>query len=934
MAASASALNAYPEGGVSEFQIKADAADEGIADVSIGNIDISADGDDAVAALAYSEFSGVDGEITAEAGESGTADLTIGDISVTATAFGDAKAMLLHGGRIQVDVDESLDNRSDLNIKSDADQDGTSNLAMGNISVSATSALGEADGALVYSTNYVADLDIYADAEENAIANLTLGNILVSAEAIAGGDDVTASLVTLTDGSSGYAYLDITAEADDHGDANVTIGNIEVTAKAYAGNATATLLSSSDYASLDITADASDEATASVTINSIDVKAVASGGEASAFLVKGEDTDINIGVEAYDTQSFAELNIVNGIHVAATSSGDAYASLVSSSDYFGSNNGRIFADASEDGIANVTIKNLHIHAVSYGDSADARFSNQGNFEIIADSDGDGDDSVSIANITITEGISVKATAVEEAHAEIDDIISTASDYGTATVTIGDIEVIAAGTAENVAIIDTIRVDASDYGDAEMTIGEITVTAGVFNEDWQDGFVADSAYTHVDLSVDATNDSTAILEVGNITLVSDASGGTQGSAYAALNIDVRAGESNNSNYYNDDSYAYFKAGDINVTSLGLSAGEDSASIDIFAGTSNYDANAVIDIGNITLTSQVDIHRDIGPFGEALSLNIQASTNYGDNATVNVGNININLEGDAASLGIVNIGEAGNASVFGFPSGSVVDNDYDQINIGNLNAYIEDEGSLLVVDINRVMWDQERYAAFSGDGVVVLGMDTGENAYGDNAQMTFGKIFLADMDMDQDGNIDVEADFDGLFWMNFGFDIDKDIQIPDNGSFTFEESVGTPGLVPHTTIYGYDISNGSSISFNGITADDSDSQFVDLNISLGSDPETDVDDLWTSLANEFDNSNNVAGEDNLYVYRLFDERAGTNDDDTDDTDINGDGYFSSRLGVLAYDQELENDGSLTAIVFLNDLNGSLDEQSISGGTFFAP
>jgi hypothetical protein len=172
------------------------------------------------------------------------------------------------------------------------------------------------------------------------------------------------------------------------------------------------------------------------------------------------------------------------------------------------------------------------------------------------------------------------------------------------------------------------------------------------------------------------------------------------------------------------------------------------------------------------------------------------------------------------------------------------------------------------------------------------------------------------------------------MNFGYDIDKDIQIPDNGSFTFEESEGTPGLVPHTTIYGYDISNGSSISFNGITANDSGSQFVDLNISLGSDPETDVDDLWTSLANEFDNSNEVAGDDNLFVYRLFDERAGTNDDDTDDTDINGDGYFSSRLGVLAYDQELENDGSLTAIVFLNDLNGSLDEESISGGTFFGP
>ena len=551
----------------------------------------------------------------------------------------------------------------------------------------------------------------------------------------------------------------------------------------------------------------------------------------------------------------------------------------------------------------------------------------------------------MANITITDGISVKATAAEEAYAAIDGITSYAYEYGTANVTIGDIEVIAAGSAENTAYISAIRVEADDNGYAEMNIGNITLTAGVFDADWQDGFVVDTAYTSVDFAADADDDSTAILEVGNISLVSDARGGSQGNANATLEIDVRAGINNagvDNPSSNDESYAKFKAEDISVTARGLSAGEDSASIDIFAETSNNDANAVIEIGNITLTSQLDISRPFGEavgtdyvINEALSLNIQASVAQGYNATVDVGDININLEGDAASLGIVNIGEAGNASIFGFTSGGDFDNSYDQINIGNLNAYIEDEQSALVVDINRVMWDQERYAAFSGDGAVILGMDTGDDVIENDGQMTFGKIYLADMDMDQDGNIDIEADFDGQFWMNFGGDIDKDIQIPDNGSFTFEESVGTPGLVPHTTIYGYDISNGSSIRFNGISADDNIAQFVDLNASLGQDPETDVDDLWTSLANEFDSSNEVVGDDNLFVYRLFDERAGTNDDDTDDTDINGDGYFSSRLGVLAYDQELENDGSLTAIVFLNDLNGSLDAESISGGgIFFGP
>jgi hypothetical protein len=353
------------------------------------------------------------------------------------------------------------------------------------------------------------------------------------------------------------------------------------------------------------------------------------------------------------------------------------------------------------------------------------------------------------------------------------------------------------------------------------------------------------------------------------------------------------------------------------------------------------SGTVDIGNISLTSRLDIARGedgiplyANPFGEALSLNIQASTDYGHNATVNVGNININLEGDAASLGYVNVGEAGDYLPFlpwvpldgtGY---AYTDNTYDQINIGNLNAYVEDEDSALIVDINRVAWDQDRYAAFSGDGTVFLGMDTGneidENSGG---QMTFGKIYLADMDMDQDGNIDIEADFDGQFHMNFGFDLDNDIFIPTSGSFTFEESLGTPGLVPHTTIYGYDISNGSSISFNGIDAEDG--YFIDLNSSLGPEPETDVNDLWESIATAIDFSNNS----DEFVYRLFDEQAGTYDDDTDDTDLNGDGYFSSRLGVLAYDNN--NDGGLTALVFLNDLNGTLDEEWISGGgIFFGP
>jgi hypothetical protein len=204
------------------------------------------------------------------------------------------------------------------------------------------------------------------------------------------------------------------------------------------------------------------------------------------------------------------------------------------------------------------------------------------------------------------------------------------------------------------------------------------------------------------------------------------------------------------------------------------------------------------------------------------------------------------------------------------------------------------------------------------------------------MTFGKIFLGSMDMNGDGTDDIEADFEGQFHMNFGFDVDRDTLIPNTGFFTFDSSPGTPGFVPHTTIYGFDIANGSSISFNGTYANgfggSYNYEFIDLNpdtsgnVSLNV-PETNANALWDDIRNAFDTAeDNIVGPtdqiDNTFVYRLFDELEA-------ELDLNGDDYLSSRLGVLAYDREKENigDGGLTALVFLNDLNGTLTADSIS-------
>jgi hypothetical protein len=70
-------------------------------------------------------------------------------------------------------------------------------------------------------------------------------------------------------------------------------------------------------------------------------------------------------------------------------------------------------------------------------------------------------------------------------------------------------------------------------------------------------------------------------------------------------------------------------------------------------------------------------------------------------------------------------------------------------------------------------------------------------------------------------------------------------------------------------------------------------------------------------------NEAGQDSsdVFIYNTVNEvLAG---------DINGDGYKSTNLGVLAYDELAEDDGNLTALVFLNDINGTITAESISSG-----
>jgi hypothetical protein len=72
------------------------------------------------------------------------------------------------------------------------------------------------------------------------------------------------------------------------------------------------------------------------------------------------------------------------------------------------------------------------------------------------------------------------------------------------------------------------------------------------------------------------------------------------------------------------------------------------------------------------------------------------------------------------------------------------------------------------------------------------------------------------------------------------------------------------------------------------------------------------------------------DHVFVFDTFDETA-------NNQDLNGDGYLSEHLGVLAYDQEIGNtnisvdgnNGAFSAVIFFNDLNGNfITEEAFSG------
>ena len=895
--------------------ISADASDDGSAITTVGDIDIIAhagkDGD-ALAFMAGFAESSATAQTSADASASGTPPTQNDTVT---PGYADTNSY------VRIDFTANAYNSSDATVH------------IGDISIEAiaSSGIGLVDA---FMAGYAQSVSAYiaAEATDTGTAEVNIGNISIHAEKVTGEGTTNAFIVGQSenrgdnDGDWGSAQLVMSAYAQESSFATLNVGDIDVTSLADNGDAFAALVLNNErgytdrydlYKSsyLNISAYAADSADATVSIDSISVEAISNEDDAYAALAYATSGYASVQISAYagdgGDSPTATLNILGGITINAEARGDAYAYLVKGDDDFDAS--YITAYATNDATATVHIGDINITAHSEMDSAYAGLSDpDATFRLGASADGDDypEDNAAEAYLNI-DGIHVEATAKEAAWAAIDAISASADTGGYAEVNIGDISVVASGEAYNRAFINRIDAYASDYSDAQITLGNITVSAG--------GEKADTATARVYMQAYASDYSSAKVTTEDITITARTEGHNDNQAHLGVYA-----------WASDYSHAEVKLGDINVAAYGVLENDDYnsfAGIALNADTNWYTETALITTKNITITSEANVYQD----NPVLGLEILVDSDY-EGSRVVTENINVNLLGDFASSGYVNIG-------------SGLD-DFGQISIGNLSANVEHVGSSLDISIDKVDSDLSRYASFDGAGDVNLSLD-GEGGGDQKAVFAFDKIYLTSMDYtyataDGDVSVDINVNHTGDFHLNWGNgDIDGSILVANTdyvatGNLTFEADIGQPDLIAHTTIYGYSTDGGSSIIFNDASAFNN--QFYDLS---DASPKTDANALWSSIAQGMANANdnyhfdNDSGGpdynynilDHVYVFDTFNEQA-------HQQDLNGDGYYSSNLGVLAYDQEIgdtgfpgNNEGALTAIVFLNDLNGTINAANIS-------
>ena len=465
--------------------------------VSIGNLDISATanrgnslaqagmaiGGDDVEALIYAHGRADYEGLT----EVRTATIDIDNINISATAkmfAADAHAIIA----------SSASDSASFTIEAHADHNSQASITIGDINVTATAGLpnstayfdsfgfaaaGLAGNVTGDATDREGDVEFLADAHTSTSgaipsADLTIGNINIEAhsqftEGTANNhsihnDVVYNSALAFVAANADDLDFDIIADSEgDDAEATISINQINVIATAESNAttsayATAFLVGNDDSnfvnsenADINFRATATDNSTASLTIQSIKVSA--SADVARAYMIHNAE-DAVIEMEAIATDSTATLNIVGNLDIKATGEVFAEAAMFASID----DDARldVSADAYTDYTqASVNIGNINIQATAE-DSANAA--------IVTDVDQDAND---------TE-INFKSDA----------------DEGSATVTIGSVNVDATGYTAQAALISNVNVyTTSDSvvavdiqalagagGDARVDIGTMHVSA--------------------------------------------------------------------------------------------------------------------------------------------------------------------------------------------------------------------------------------------------------------------------------------------------------------------------------------------------------------------------------------------------------------------------------------------------------------------------
>lgn len=890
-----------------ELSITADASDNAIAETLLGNISIEARSGingDALAYMAGYAYAYADAWET----ETATASVLAGSGTPTEN-------------ETNITPTETTHSEIDVLIQAEGDDNGSSTVSIGSINVSAIGGSGEGSAnAFMAGFGEDAHVTIESSGEDYSDATLNIGDITISAIKPSGQGDVSAFIVGEAvnpgNGYGGWARLDINAFGEDSGTATTNLGNIAVEAEGDLGDAYAALTfmgELGDYSSNHIYASATSyasndysdyAASANLNINKITVSATTANGTAYAALNHGDGSStINsyAGANAYDNVANASLSIADGIEVLADGSRNAYAALNLNTSNGDSSDSSAYvsAYARVGGHAITSVDQITITAISEEGDAQAKThlggidNTESYLRAVAIGQGYNGDFYytnydTSAHLDILNGITVTADAQTDAIAGIDEVSAYAYWGSEAHLDIGNISVSASGEGNTSANIDTIEAFASEYSTATVNVGHISITSGANN--------ANNALVNLDVYANGEDGSNASVTLGNIDLHAEADL-TNGDAQAWLQLYTTTDD-----YYSDqNSNASIVALDINMSAIGGTGDDTFIYASLYAAMGDSGASSTITVGDIALTSDVT-NLENGEDTVKLYINAENS----DYATINTGDISIDVLGNAGDA-YVDIGDYWNA--------------YDQINIGNLDVYLESANSIADINIDGVSATYDRSATFSGAGDVFLDLDS-YRAYG--GEMAFDKIYLTDVNYTYTtlaGNVsvDVDANHTGSFHFNWGTGYDDETTL--TGDLTFEYEGGQQDLVPHTTIYGYDTGSFSSISFNGVDANST--EFYDITDGT---PETSAQSLWASIGDRLDLITNGPGDggadfslDHVYVYNVVDE--------TEAGDINGDGYESTHLGVLAYARDSNENDAVSAIVFLNDINSNITADAIS-------